>query len=320
MPQKSLIQWAVLPGLITLALTGAATAQITAAQQSAMKSSCRSDYMSNCMSVKPGGVEALQCLQKNMAKLSAGCRAAVAAVTPKPAAEPAPAATAAPPPPSPPPPSPPKAAAAPAAPPPSAAPAAITAAPPPPAAIPGAAPARAATPKTAVAAPAKPVTPPPKQAAVMPPAPPPAAAEPPAGPTPAQINAIKTTCRGDFGRNCKGVPQGGPEAIACLMANAAKLSPNCKIAVADIADSLPDTPAPTPAAVGAPPPPAAATRPPNAPAAMTVIIGRACMRDLIMRCRDVGVGDGQKLACLTANEASLAPLCKAALKGTASVR
>ena len=122
------------------------------------------------------------------------------------------------------------------------------------------------------------------------------------------MNAIKNTCRGDFSRNCKGVPLGGPEAIACLQSNAAKLSPNCKIAVADIGDSVPQAPT------------APVTQRPNAPVVMAAVIGRACMRDLIRRCRDTGVGDGQKIACLQANEGQLAPLCKAALKGTAPIR
>ncbi|NWG25291.1 MAG: hypothetical protein HXY30_12920, partial [Pseudorhodoplanes sp.] len=56
-----------------------AEAQPTAAQQEAIKSSCRSDYMSHCMSVKPGGIEALQCLERNMAKLSGACKSAVSA-------------------------------------------------------------------------------------------------------------------------------------------------------------------------------------------------------------------------------------------------
>jgi hypothetical protein len=122
------------------------------------------------------------------------------------------------------------------------------------------------------------------------------------------MNAVKHTCRGDFNRNCKGVPLGGPEALACLQRNAARLSPDCKVSLADIGDSVPAVPA------------APVTQRPNAPVVMTAVIGRACMRDLIRRCRDTGVGDGQKIACLQANEASLAPLCKAALKGTASIR
>ncbi|WP_137044007.1 hypothetical protein [Pseudolabrys sp. FHR47] len=287
---------AALGGLLALALSQDAAAQVTAEQQSAIKASCRSDFMSKCSGVRPGGAEALQCLQKNVASLSPACQSAVSATLPKPA----PAAAAAPPPAAPAP-----AAATPAAPPPpAAATPTIQMAKPPAATMPAARPAaampaaRAATPP----APAKPA-PAPQQAAMPP------AADAPPPPTPAQMSAIKNTCRGDFSRNCKGVPLGGPEAIACLQANAAKLSPNCKTSLADIADTA------APAAPTAP-----VTQRPNAPVVMTAVIGRACMRDLIRRCRDTGVGDGQKIACLQANEASLAPLCKAALKGTAPIR
>lgn len=285
---------AALGGLLALALSHGAAAQVTAEQQSAIKASCRSDFMSKCSGVRPGGAEALQCLQKNVASLSPACQSAVSATLPKPA----PAAATAPPPPPPAP-----AAAAPSAP---AAPTpTIQTAKPPAATMPAAKPAAAmpaARAATTPPAPAKPA-PAPQQAAMPP------AADAPPPPTPEQMSAIKNTCRGDFSRNCKGVPPGGPEAIACLQANAAKLSPNCKTALADIADTA------APAAPTAP-----VTQRPNAPVVMTAVIGRACMRDLIRRCRDTGVGDGQKIACLQANEASLAPLCKAALKGTAPIR
>ncbi len=82
---------------IGLALSvGAAPAQ-TAAQRDAIKSSCRSDYMANCMSVSPGGKEAFECLKNHYAALSAACKTAVDAMTPKPP----PAAAAPPPPPAP---------------------------------------------------------------------------------------------------------------------------------------------------------------------------------------------------------------------------
>ena len=61
-------------------------------------------------------------------------------------------------------------------------------------------------------------------------------------------SAVKNTCRADFRRNCKGVQPGGPEALACLQRNAAKLSPNCKTSLADIADSIPAEGAVVPAA------------------------------------------------------------------------
>jgi hypothetical protein len=71
----------------------------TAQQKAAVRASCRSDFMSHCSGVQPGGAEALQCLKRNEAQLSAACRSAVAAIgggTPAAAPSGAPAATAAP--------------------------------------------------------------------------------------------------------------------------------------------------------------------------------------------------------------------------------
>jgi hypothetical protein len=154
---------------------------------------------------------------------------------------------------------------------------------------------------------------PPKQTAATPPVAVPAApaADAPPPPTAAQISAIKFSCRRDLSRNCRGVPAGA-ESIACLQRNAGKLAPDCKTSLADIADSAPLAPA----APGTP----AATRAPNAPVVMTAVIGRACLRDLALHCRNTGIGDGQKIACLTARGSKLAPLCKAALKITGPVR
>ena len=52
----------------------------TEAQREAIKSQCRSDYIAHCSSIPPGGAASLECLQKNMANLSAGCAGAVRAV------------------------------------------------------------------------------------------------------------------------------------------------------------------------------------------------------------------------------------------------
>jgi hypothetical protein len=60
----------------------------TDAQREAIRSACRSDYMAHCSSVPPGGLESLQCLQKNMSSLSGSCKSAVSAVE-TPAAAPA---------------------------------------------------------------------------------------------------------------------------------------------------------------------------------------------------------------------------------------
>ena len=63
------------------AAAAAPAAQPTSAQISAIRSACRSDYPKVCAGVPTGGAPALQCLEKNKAKLSAGCGNAVAAAT-----------------------------------------------------------------------------------------------------------------------------------------------------------------------------------------------------------------------------------------------
>jgi hypothetical protein len=295
---KALATGAALIALAALAQTATAqvTAQVTAEQQSAIRANCRSDFMSKCSGVTPGGKDALLCLQKNVASLAPGCKTAVSATIPAPAPAPAPAA-----------PTPARVAATPPPAPPSvAAPSQPTIRPavPPPATV-----SRPAPPKPPQAA--KPSAP--QQAAAAPPSavPPPPAAEAPPAPTPQQLRALKFTCSRDFKQRCRGIAPGGPEALACLQRNAAKLTPDCKTTLADIGDAVP-------VAVAAPPPPT--TQRPNAPIVMTAVIGRACLRDLVRRCRGTGIGDGEKIACLLAHGPSLAPLCKAALKITAPVR
>ena len=70
--------------------------QPTSAQISAIRSACRSDYPKVCAGVPTGGAPALQCLEKNKAKLSAGCEKAVSAASGGGAAARCPAAGAAP--------------------------------------------------------------------------------------------------------------------------------------------------------------------------------------------------------------------------------
>src|SRR3954466_4721364 len=55
--------------------------QPSSAQISAIRSACRSDYPKVCAGVPTGGAPALQCLEKNKAKLSAGCEKAVSAAS-----------------------------------------------------------------------------------------------------------------------------------------------------------------------------------------------------------------------------------------------
>jgi hypothetical protein len=56
-----------------------AAKQPSGAQISAIRSACRSDYPKVCAGVPTGGAPALQCLESNKAKLSAGCAKAVSA-------------------------------------------------------------------------------------------------------------------------------------------------------------------------------------------------------------------------------------------------
>ena len=58
-----------------------AAKQPSSAQISAIRSACRSDYPKVCAGAPTGGAPALQCLEKNKAKLSAGCEKAVSAAS-----------------------------------------------------------------------------------------------------------------------------------------------------------------------------------------------------------------------------------------------
>ena len=59
----------------------AAPTTSSSAQTSAIRSACRSDYPKVCAGVPTGGAPALQCLEKNKAKLSAACATAVGAAS-----------------------------------------------------------------------------------------------------------------------------------------------------------------------------------------------------------------------------------------------
>lgn len=64
-----------------IGVAGEAVAQQPSqAQVNAIRQSCRNDYMAHCSSVTPGGAAALQCLQQHASSLSAACQKAVAAI------------------------------------------------------------------------------------------------------------------------------------------------------------------------------------------------------------------------------------------------
>src|SRR5450755_4789543 len=93
---STLKRWVPSVTAMFMVVTPAFSQAPTDAQRSAIRSECRSDYEAHCASIPPGGEASLQCLQKNMSSLSAGCQGAVRAVEAPaaPKAESAPAAAA----------------------------------------------------------------------------------------------------------------------------------------------------------------------------------------------------------------------------------
>lgn len=253
--------------LLATALFATATGALaqTEAQKNAVRSACRADFMAHCSSVTPGGVEAVQCLAKNMSSLSSGCQAAVRAIEPAAA---------------------PKTEAAPAkSEPAKSEPAKSEAAP---AAEPAAKPAAAAAPKAAAA----------KQ------------------PSPAQVSAIKSACRGDYPKVCASVPPGGAPAIECLEKNKAKVSAGCAKAVnaAFGGGATPPASGAAPAAEAAPAAaPAVIVLRPLLPREELFIARSACGADIRTLCAGVAPGGGRIIQCISSRAASLSPACKEVL-------
>ncbi len=286
-----------------LALTTPAAAQVTDAQRSAIRSACRSDYQKNCASVTPGGAEALQCLQKNIASLSSACASAVHAVetAAAPKAEPAVA---------------PKAESKT-----ESAPAesaktepAKTEPVPAPAKTEAAAPKSEPAPGTAVAKPAP---------GLVKPAPAAKSASAPAGkPTDAQVAAIRSACRSDYPTVCAGVPTGGAEALQCLEKNKAKVAAGCQQALNAVSggSAAPAAGAALPHATAAAPATAATApaAPPAKPLVLRPMLPReelfvlrsACGADVRTLCGGVAPGGGRIIQCLAVRAESLSPACK----------
>ncbi|WP_244528176.1 MULTISPECIES: cysteine rich repeat-containing protein [unclassified Tardiphaga] len=191
--------------IILIAIASPTFAQAPSqAQRDAIKTQCRSDYIAHCSSVPPGGEASLQCLQKNMASLSAGCAGAVRAVqaptaapkatAPTPAAAPKTEAT-------PPATKPAPATAAPKA-------AVKSTAPPPAAAATTATPAAAAAPAAIVLRPMRPRE---------------------------ELLVMRSACGGDIRSLCGGIAPGGGRIVQCLASNSASLSPACTSVLAPFA-------------------------------------------------------------------------------------
>ena len=164
-------------------------------------------------------------------------------------------------------------------------------------------------------------------------------------PSQAQLNALRSSCRGDYMAHCASVPTGGAPALNCLKQHMAALSGGCRSAVSAIspAASAPvatATPAPAPppvmqAAPAAPPmiqaapaaPPVAA--PPGAAAARkpgsaqrqaeAATIRRACSNDYRVHCAGIAPGGSASIACLKRNVRTLSRGCLQALVGAPTV-
>jgi Cysteine rich repeat len=71
-----------------IAMADPTAAQPSPGQIATLRQACRSDFIAHCSGVQPGGREALQCLERNAARLSTECGSAVSAVLPKAATRP----------------------------------------------------------------------------------------------------------------------------------------------------------------------------------------------------------------------------------------
>jgi hypothetical protein len=177
-------------------------------------------------------------------------------------------------------------------------------------------------------------------------------------PSQAQLNALRSSCRGDYMAHCSSVPTGGAPALNCLKQHMSALSGGCQTAVnaissaapaATVAASAPASapaagppqmtqPAPPPvmqAAPAAPPtmqatpaaPPAAAT--PGAAAARKSgpaqrqaearAIGQACRADYRVHCAGIPPGGSASIACLKRNARTLSRGCLQALVSAPTV-
>jgi hypothetical protein len=281
--QRASARWLLLTATV-LALPALAFAQgPTDAQRAAIKSQCRSDYMAHCSSVTPGGAAALQCLQKNMASLSAGCQSAVRAVEAS-VEKPAPKADAK------------------------------------PESEPAAAAAKPETePATTAAKPAaEPSATATKSTAETPAAAKPTATRAAGKPSGAQIAAIRSACRSDYPKVCAGVPTGGAPALQCLENNKAKLSAACEQAVAAAGAGGTSTAAPAQANAGPNASPAAAPAAPLVlrpmrPREVLFVMRSACGADVRALCAGVDPGGGRIIECLATQSASLSPECRGVL-------
>ncbi len=86
-------------------------------------------------------------------------------------------------------------------------------------------------------------------------------------------------CEGDIEKFCQGVPPGGGRVAQCLKQNRKRLSPGCKLQIAELAEQAKE-------------------------------VHEACEDDIMTYCADVKPRGGRIANCLTANLDYLSPECK----------
>ena len=91
-------------------------------------------------------------------------------------------------------------------------------------------------------------------------------------------------CRADVERLCAGIPPGGGRIHACLKANPAQVSAECKAELASVARKVRE-------------------------------VGEACADDIASICPDVKPGGGAVLRCLGDNLFSVSPGCQEVVRG-----
>jgi hypothetical protein len=154
---------------------------------------------------------------------------------------------------------------------------------------------------------------------------------PSAQPSPAEVQAIRSTCRSDFISHCMGVQPGGREALECLASHAPQLSAACGAAVSAVtAKSDAAKPDPQKAdaekanaqpeiAVTAESPATSAPAAERSPQQELAAVSKVCtLSDVAAHCSFIAPDNPELVLCLRANAADLSPPCHGVVTGLAT--
>jgi hypothetical protein len=93
------------------------------------------------------------------------------------------------------------------------------------------------------------------------------------------VARAQNACQADVEKLCSGIPPGGGRVLSCLKANQAKVSPECKQHLAEVAKRV-------------------------------KTVAKACQDDVSKFCSAVKPGKGAVLKCLSENDANLSQGCQ----------